>query len=318
LIKKQIWRRFWNEQIDRMDDSAVLPVLPGRTAFTTDSYTVSPLEFPGGNIGDLAICGTVNDLAMSGAAPHFLSLSLILEEGLPIQTLESVLDAAYHRAQEAGVMVVCGDTKVVDRGKADGLYINTAGIGILDEGVDTGSGRARPGDVLIVSGPLGLHGLAVMLTRGDFEFETPLLSDVAPLNHVVRELVTAEDVQVRCLRDLTRGGLAMALGDVTARSGVSIEIRQTALPKTEAADAACELLGLDPLYIACEGTFLAVVPPEHADRAVKIMHARPESEHAAVVGTVREKGTAAIELATAIGSRRVVSLPSGEQMPRIC
>lgn len=317
FIKDHIWRRFWNEQLDRMDDSAVLPELPGRLAFTTDSYTVSPVFFPGGNIGDLAVCGTVNDLAMSGAAPHFLSLSLILEEGLPESRLADVLDAVYRRAREAGVMIVCGDTKVVEHGKADGLYINTAGIGILDEGVEIGADRARPGDAVLLSGVPGLHGLAVMLTRGEFHFETPIVSDVAPLNHVVRAMLT-EGIEVRCLRDVTRGGLAMALGDIAGHSQVSIELDERLIPATEAQRGACELLGLDPLYIACEGTFVAVVAREDAERALAVIRGFDAGANAALVGSVQDAGRYPLELTTAIGTSRIVSMPSGEQMPRIC
>ena len=317
LIRDVIVSRFSNPALDALDDSAVLPAPSGRLAFTSDSYTVSPIFFPGGDIGDLAVCGTVNDLAMSGARPLYISLALILEEGLPLADLEKVLDSVRARALEAGVQVVCGDTKVVERGQADGIYVNTAGIGLLPDGVDISAHNARPGDKLIVSGTLGLHGLAVMLSRGDFNLETPLLSDVASLNGIVGAILSA-GVTVRVLRDLTRGGLAVALHDVAARSEVTLEVREECIPSLDPQRAACEILGLDPLHIACEGRFLAVVAPEDAGRVVEIMRGFPPAEEAAVVGDVRPQGRYPLELITPIGSRRVVTLPSGEQMPRIC
>jgi hydrogenase expression/formation protein HypE len=317
LIRSLIVERFDNPVLNRLDDSAVLPPQSGRLAFTSDSYVVSPTFFPGGNIGDLAVCGTVNDLAMSGAEPRFISLSLILEEGLPLDDLERILDSVRDRADEAGVQIVCGDTKVVPHGQADGVYINTAGIGVLPDGVDVSSANARPGDRLIVSGVLGLHGLAVMLSRGDFRLESPIQSDVAPLAAMVAALL-AEGVELRALRDLTRGGLAAALSDVAEHSGVSLEVEESCIPSREVQRCACEILGLDPLHIACEGRLLAVVPEADAARAATVLRSFGAGAEAAIVGRANERGKHAMEFVTAIGSRRVITLPSGEQMPRIC
>ncbi len=317
LIRELIVARFGNPVLNRMDDSAVLAAQPGRLAFTTDSYVVSPTFFPGGNIGDLAVCGTVNDLAMSGARPQFISLSLILEEGLLIADLERILDSVRARADEADVQIVCGDTKVVPRRLADGIYINTAGIGVLADGVDVSSANARPGDALIVSGVLGLHGLAVMLSRGDFRLDSPILSDVASLAAMVAAL-SADGVKVRVLRDLTRGGLAAALSDVAGASGVTLEVEESCIPSSEVQRCACEILGLDPLHIACEGRLLAIVSESDAARAVSVLRGFDAGSESAIVGRVKERGKHAMEVVTSIGSRRVITLPSGEQMPRIC
>ncbi|MFW5798141.1 MAG: hydrogenase expression/formation protein HypE [Planctomycetota bacterium] len=317
LIRELVAPRFRNEHLDRMDDSAVLRLAPGRVALTTDSYVVSPLFFPGGNIGDLAVCGTVNDLAMAGARPQYITLSLIIEEGFARSELELVLDSIRVRCLQSGVRVVGGDTKVVPRGAADGLFINTSGVGVVPDGLELSSHNARPGDAVIVSGAVGLHGLAVMLCRGDLKLQTPVRSDVAPLNAVVQRLVD-EKIAARTLRDLTRGGLAMALYDIGRHSGVTVELEQDRLPQSDAAQSACELLGLDPLYVACEGRLVAVVAPDDAERAVELMRQVPAASEAAVVGHIIEKTDHAIELVTSVGSRRVVSPPRGEQMPRIC
>ena len=317
LVRSVIAPRFANPVLNRFDDSAVLPTDGGRIAFTTDSYVVAPLFFPGGTIGDLAVCGTVNDLAMSGATPKYVSLSLILEEGLRLADLERVLDSVRRRAEEAAVAIVCGDTKVVPKGAADGMFINTAGIGVVPKDVEISSANARPGDRLIVSGILGLHGLAVMLSRGDFGLTTPLESDVAPLHGIVAALLQ-EGIRVRCLRDLTRGGLAMALHDISEASAVALEVEEAAIPTSEAQASACELLGLDPLQVPCEGRFLAVVLEAHARRAVEIIRRFDAGRDAAIVGAVKPRGRYGIELLTRIGGRRVLMAPSGEQMPRIC
>lgn len=317
LIRELILPRFGNPQLDRLDDSAVFGAPGRRLAFTTDSYVVSPIFFPGGNIGDLAVCGTVNDLAMAGAIPRFLSLSLIVEEGLPISDLERILDSAAQRAKAANVTIACGDTKVVPKGEADALYINTAGIGVVPEGVDVCASNAGPGDRIIVSGAIGLHGLAVMLSRGDFNLSSPVESDVAPLGEIVAAIIDA-GVRPRVLRDLTRGGLAMALCDIAEGSGVTLEVREAHIPTTDAQSAACDILGLDPLNVACEGRFLAVVAPDDVDRAMDVMSGFDGAAGAALVGTVRPRGPYAVELVTPIGSRRVLTAPRGEQMPRIC
>ena len=317
LIRELILQRFSNPHLDRLDDSAVLSAPDGRMAFTSDSFVVSPLFFPGGNIGDLAVCGTVNDLAMSGARPRYLSLCLIIEEGLAVADLEKILDSVRDQAAKAGAAVVCGDTKVVPVGQADGVYINTAGIGVIPEGVDIASGNARPGDRIIVSGTLGRHGLAVMLSRGDFHLSSPITSDVTSLEAIVAALIHAK-VRVHVLRDLTRGGLAMALHEIAGRSGVTLEVHEERLPSDEAQAAACDLLGLDPLHIACEGRLVAMVHEDDAERAVAVMRSFQEASEAAVVGTVKPQGPYPLELVTAIGSRRILTPPRGEQMPRIC
>jgi len=317
LIHSQIQKRFSNDALNAMDDSAVLQLPQTRIAFTTDSYVVSPVFFPGGNIGDLAVCGTVNDLSMSGATPLYLSLSLILEEGFAMADLERVLDAIQIRAKEAGVSIVCGDTKVVPKGQGDGIYINTAGVGVLPEGIHISSANAKPGDRLIVSGTLGLHGLAVMLARNDFQMETPVKSDVAPLNKVVSALLD-NNIAIHTLRDITRGGLSMALHDIADGSDSTIEIEEKDIPFSLAQTSACDILGLDPLHIPCEGRMLAVIAAEDADRAINVMQDISVSGEAAIIGTICEKSRYSIELITSIGTRRILTPPRGEELPRIC
>jgi hydrogenase expression/formation protein HypE len=317
LVRELILPRFGNDALAPLDDAAVLAAPGGRLAFTTDAFVVSPPFFPGGNIGDLAVCGTVNDLAMAGAKPLWLSLGLILEEGLPVPELEAILDAAKRRADEAGVQVVCGDTKVVAKGQADRLYISTSGIGAIPEGAEVSSRYARPGDALIVSGALGLHGLAVMLHRGNLKIETPIASDVAPLNRAVESLL-AGGIPVRALRDITRGGLSMALHDIARNSSVTVELRENDLPKHPAQQAACDLLGLDPLHLPCEGRFLAIVDAARAEEAVAILRKLPVSSAAVLAGIVKPRGRYPVEVATSLGTRRVVTPPRGEQLPRIC
>ncbi|MFH0911416.1 MAG: hydrogenase expression/formation protein HypE [Planctomycetota bacterium] len=317
FIEHRIVSRFGNVHLDALDDSAVLAVDQGRLAFTTDSYVVNPLFFPGGNIGDLAVCGTVNDLAMAGARPMYISLALILEEGFSLQDLDRILDTVKTRAVQAGVEIVCGDTKVVGKGQADGLYLNTAGVGLVADGVDIASRNARPGDRVLLSGPVGLHGLAVLLGRGAFGLSSALESDVAPLHAVVQALLDA-GVVVRSLRDPTRGGLAAALDEIARRSGVAIEIHEADIPTRPEQVSACEILGLDPLHIASEGCFTAVVEASHAERALKIMRRFAEAQSAAEIGEVLPRGNYPLFLRTAIGSRRLVTVPRGEEMPRIC
>lgn len=317
LIRNTIRARFKNPRLDPLDDSALLDAPPGRLAFTTDSYVVSPPFFPGGNIGDLAICGTVNDLAMAGAVPRWLSMGLILEEGFELALLEKILDAARTRAEEAGVEVVTGDTKVVPRGQADSIYINTAGIGIVPDGIEVGSNRARPGDRIIVSGPPGLHGLAVMLHRSQIDLAGALRSDVAPLNHAVAALIE-KGIKPRVLRDLTRGGLTMALVDIAENSRCTCSVEEDALPVTDAQEAACDLLGLDLWHVASEGCFLAVVAPQDVDVTVDVLRKFEPCREAANAGEIREPGRHGVERVTAIGSRRVVIAPRGELLPRIC
>ncbi|MFW5996700.1 MAG: hydrogenase expression/formation protein HypE [Verrucomicrobiota bacterium] len=308
-----------NGLLNSLDDSVLLPGTGERLAFTSDSYVVDPLEFPGGDIGKLAVCGTVNDLAMQGSLPRYLSLSLIIEEGFPIARLKRILASLASAADEADVKIVTGDTKVVEYGKAGGLYINTAGIGTVNaESVDVSVTNAQTGDAVIVTGTVGDHGLAVMTAREELALETALKSDVAPLNGLVQGLLEICPA-VHCLRDPTRAGLAGALVDIADRSNVGIRISDPAVPITSQVKGACRLLGLDPLTAANEGKAVIVAEEAEADEILAFLHAHPLAEQAARIGTVGEGGRAGQVVAeTEIGGTRVISLPSGEQLPRIC
>jgi hydrogenase expression/formation protein HypE len=297
-------------------DGAVLSVNGLRLAFTTDSYVVRPLEFPGGNIGDLAVYGTVNDLAMCGARPLYLSAGFILEEGLEMEVLRRLVRSMRDAAARAGVTLVTGDTKVVDKGKGDGVFINTAGIGVVEAPAQIGPAAVRAGDAVIVSGDLGAHGVAVLSVREGLEFASPVVSDTAPLWEPVQALLAA-GVEVHCLRDLTRGGLASALNEIAA-AGVGIEIREAAVPVSDAVQGACEILGLDPLYVANEGRFVAFVPERDAGRALEVMRSVPVSAAAARIGAVTSGPRGLVTLVSRIGGHRVLDLLSGEQLPRIC
>lgn len=288
-----------------------------RLAFTTDSFVVNPLVFPGGDIGSLAVYGTVNDLAVMGARPRYLSAGFVLEEGLAMDTLGQIVTAMAAAARKAGVRVITGDTKVVERGHGDGLYINTSGVGIVPPGINPAPHRARPGDVLIVNGPLGDHGVAIMSQRAGLQFETKIVSDSAPLYDLVAA-VLAVCPDVHTLRDLTRGGLAAAANELARAAQVGMEIEETAVPIQPAVESACEMLGLDPLHVANEGKVLAVVPPEAADAVLAAMQAQPLGEKAAIIGRVTEEHPAVVVGRTAIGSQRVIDLPAGELLPRIC
>ena len=298
-------------------DSAVLPTDGARLAFTTDSYVVNPLFFPGGDIGKLAICGTVNDLAMAGARPAYLSAGFILEEGLAMETLRRVVASMAEAARAAGVRVVTGDTKVVDRGKGDGIFINTAGVGWVPPGVEISPARVAPGDAILLSGDLGRHGVAIMSVREGLQFEGVLESDCAPLADLVAAML-ATGADVHCLRDLTRGGLAAALNEIALDARVGIEIDESAIPVAQPVAAACELLGLDPLYVANEGRLVAFVPAAAADRVLEAMHHHPAAAGPARIGTVGAAHVGMVELRGRFGGGRIVDLLSGEQMPRIC
>jgi hydrogenase expression/formation protein HypE len=298
-------------------DSAVLETDGVRLAFTTDSFVVSPLFFPGGDIGKLAVYGTVNDLAMSGARPMWLSVGLILEEGLPMETLSRVVDSMREAAAEVGVQIVTGDTKVVDRGKGDGIFINTAGVGRVPVGVDIRPGRVRPGDAVIVSGDLGRHGIAIMSVREGLQFEGAPDSDCGSLAAMVAAMLDA-GTEVHCLRDLTRGGLAAALNEIAVGAGVGIELLEDSIPVSEPVAGACELLGLDPLYVANEGRLVAFVPAEAAESVLEIIRSHTSGTEAAVVGTVSKTHAGTVELRGPLGGGRILDLLSGEQMPRIC
>ncbi len=298
-------------------DSAVVRVESDRLAFTTDSFIVSPLFFPGGDIGKLAVCGTVNDLAMAGAKPAYLSAGFLLEEGLPLETLRCVVDSMAAAARAAGVRIVTGDTKVVDRGKCDGLFINTSGIGWVPPGIEVSPARVRPGDAILLSGDLGRHGMAVMSVREGLSFEGALESDCASLADLV-EAMLAAGADLHCLRDLTRGGLAAALNEIAADVGVGMEIEETAIPVAEPVAAACEMLGLDPLYVANEGRLVALVAPAATERVLQIMREHPGAVGPVRIGVVTADHPNIVALRGRFGGERIVDLLSGEQMPRIC
>lgn len=299
-------------------DAAVLSLPSDRIAFTTDSYVVNPLFFPGGDIGSLAVNGTVNDLAMAGARPLYLSLGLILEEGLPMATLWQVVQSIKTAADLAQVQIVTGDTKVVDRGKGDGLFINTAGIGILQHSLNIVPSSIQVGDVILLNGDLGRHGIAVMAAREGLAFETTITSDSAPLAQVVEALLKAE-VRIHCLRDLTRGGLSSTLNEITAATQLTLSLEESAIPVLEEVQGACELLGLDPLYIANEGRFVAFVPPEDSDRALAILQSDPSSAaSASIIGKVVPCSIPTVILNSKFGATRFLDMLSGEQLPRIC
>jgi hydrogenase expression/formation protein HypE len=288
-----------------------------RLAISTDSHIVSPLFFPGGDIGRLSVCGTVNDVSMSGAIPVGMSAGFILEEGLPIETLEQVVQSMAAAAREAGVAIVAGDTKVVEKGKADGLFITTTGFGWIPEGRQIGGEKAKPGDVVIISGTLGDHGIAVLTARGDLGFETQIASDVAPLNEMIQSILeAAPDVHV--LRDPTRGGLATTLNEIAAQSSVNITIDETAVPYLPAVQTACEMLGFDPLYVANEGKVIVIAPKNCASRIIETMKLHPYGKDAAIIGNVNKSPEKRVLLNTRIGSTRILDVLAGEMLPRIC
>lgn len=318
LIDQVFKPGFANATLDAGTDAAVVHIGGSRLAFTTDSFVVKPLFFPGGDIGDLAVSGTVNDLAMMGATPLYLSCGMILEEGLPMETLTRVVDSMRQAALKAGVTIVTGDTKVVERGCADGLYINTSGIGLIPDGVDIRPQRLLPDDVLIVSGDIGRHGMAIMSAREGLEFESPIVSDVACLHGLVQGLIVS-GIDVHCLRDLTRGGLATSAVELAETTGLLLELDEDSIPVTEDVRAACEILGFDPMYVANEGCMLVAVAAEQAERALDILKSLPGGTNAAFAGHVKNPvGHGRVELLSRLGTRRVVDRLSGEQLPRIC
>ena len=310
---------FKNPVLDRMDDQAIVEIGAARLAFTTDSFVVHPLFFPGGDIGSLAVHGTINDLAMGGARPLYLSAGFILEEGFPTEDLRRIARSMAQAARAAGVAIVTGDTKVVERGKGDGVFINTTGIGIVADGVRLSASNARPGDRVILSGPLGDHGIAILAQREGLEFETEIRSDSAALHGLVaRILAAAQAGPVRVMRDPTRGGLSSSLNEIAAQSRVSIRLDETRIPVRDEVRGACELLGLDPLYVANEGKLIAIVAPEAADEVLQAMRQDPLGAEGAIIGTVGEESPGLVTMTTAFGSTRIVDLLAGEQLPRIC
>ncbi len=300
-----------------LHDSAVVQAGQARLAFTTDGFVVHPRRFPGGDLGELAVYGTVNDLAMAGATPLALSTAFILEEGLSFEELAGLVASMKAAADRCGVRLATGDTKVVDRGKADGVFITTSGVGLIPAGVEIHPGRVRPGDAILVSGDLGRHGIAVMSVREGLAFETPILSDCGPVHHLAAAL-TGAGLDIHCLRDPTRGGLASVLNEIATAAKVAIEADEAAIPVGEPVAAACEILGLDPLYVACEGRLVAFLPASEADRALALLRAIPEGSGAAIIGRVTEGPAGRVHVRTSLGTARLLDLLSGEQLPRIC
>ena len=320
LIEGVFGPAFSNPLLDHMDDAATFTVggAEQRLAFTTDSYVVSPLFFPGGDIGKLAVHGTINDLAMAGAQPLYLSVGFILEEGLPIADLRRVVDSMATAARDSGVAIVTGDTKVVQRGKADGLFINTAGVGVVRRNAAIGQDRLRPGDIILLSGTVGEHGTTIMLAREGLEIESDLRSDSAPLHTLVAALLDAAGERAHCLKDPTRGGVATSLNEMAIASEVAIVIDENAIPVRPEVRGACEILGLDPLTIANEGKLLAVVAPDAADAALAALRAHPLGRDAAKIGTVQSEPAAMVFMNTDIGGKRVLDMLAGDPLPRIC
>lgn len=317
LIEKLFVPRFQNPVLNDLNDSAVFEVNGAKLAFTTDSYVVDPIFFPGGDIGSLSVCGTVNDLAMRGAWPRYLSVGFIIEEGFPVKDLEQILLSMERASGEAGISVVTGDTKVVPKGNADKIFINTAGIGLIPKGIDIAGQNARPGDLVLISGTIGDHGLTILSKREGLSFESSLKSDAAPLNHLVREMLEAS-ARIHVLRDPTRGGLATTLNEIARQSQVGIEVREEAVPIRGSVLAAAEILGLDPFYIANEGKLIAILPAAQAGTVLTAMKKNPYGQEAAVIGEVKEEHPGRVVMKTLIGGKRLMDMLAGEQLPRIC
>jgi hydrogenase expression/formation protein HypE len=322
LVEHLFLPAFRNPALENLGDAAVLELPQGtgpvRLAMSSDSFVVQPLFFPGGSIGALAVNGTVNDLAVSGADPRFLSASFILEEGFPLAQLAAIVDAMAHAARKAGVQIVTGDTKVVERGHGDGCYINTTGIGVLREGVVVGPHRAQPGDAILISGTIGDHGMAIMSVREGLEFESPIVSDCAALNGMIAEVLDAAGAAVHAMRDPTRGGLASTLNEIAQSSGVGMAIDESKMPIRFEVQSACELLGLDPVYVANEGKAVFFVAPEAAEKVLAVLRAHPLGRDAARIGHVTDQHVGMLVARTQLGANRVIPTQIGEQLPRIC
>jgi hydrogenase expression/formation protein HypE len=317
LVEAIFLDAFRNPLLEPLEDAARISINGARVALTTDSYVVSPLFFPGGDIGDLAVNGTVNDLAVSGAVPLYLSAGFILEEGFAVADLSRIARSMRTAADRAGVQIVTGDTKVVERGKADGCYISTAGVGVIEHEVPLGVAHARPGDAILVSGPIGDHGITIMLARGELDIEADIISDTAPLNALTRDLL-ARVPGIRAMRDATRGGVATILNEVAAAAGVGVLVNEDAIPVSPVVRGASELLGIDPMYVACEGRMVAVVDGGEADRALAALRAHPLGADAAIIGQITADPPGIVLLKTAFGGTRIVDLLVGDPLPRIC
>ncbi|NPV10458.1 MAG: hydrogenase expression/formation protein HypE [Ignavibacteria bacterium] len=317
LISKMFLNQFGNEYLNELHDGAIFEISGNKFAFTTDSYVVNPIFFPGGNIGELAINGTVNDLAVCGAKPLFISAGFIIEEGLEIEELWQIVLSMKKAADEAGVMIVTGDTKVVEKGKGDKIFINTSGIGLVYEGLEISPKKVKSGDVIIINGRIAEHGIAIMSEREGLEFETKIKSDTAPLNGLVEDILKVSN-KISVMRDPTRGGLASALNEIASSANVKIEIYEKEIPVSEEVMGACEILGLDPLYIANEGKILVFVDESDAEKVLDAMKKNPHGKESRIIGKVIEEGLSLVTMKTLIGSTRIVDMISGEQLPRIC
>lgn len=317
LIDRIILKAFSNPILDSRHDGAVIDAGDGRLAFSTDSHVITPLFFPGGDIGALSIYGTVNDLAMCGAKARWLSASYIIEEGFSMETLWRVVLSMAEAALKTGVSIVTGDTKVVDRGKGDGIYINTAGIGIIPRGIEIAPSRIREGDAVVLSGDIGRHGIAIMAVREGMRLEGAIRSDLAPLDSMAGDLLR-EGLNIHCMRDLTRGGLASGLNEIASMTDCSIRIEENAIPVHDEVLGACEILGFDPLYVANEGRFVVILPRENGDRAVEILRSHDSGRQAEIIGFVEKPSYADVLMTSSIGSERIINMMSGEQLPRIC
>ena len=317
LIKELFLHHFDNDMLVQMHDAAMFTPPGGRLALTTDSYVITPVVFPGGNIGKLAVCGTVNDLAAAGANPLFLSVGFILEEGLPVNLLTEIVASMAETARETGVKIVTGDTKVVPRGSADKIFINTSGIGAIPPGVNISGGNAQPGDAVIITGTMGDHGTAIMGARDNLSFTSGIKSDCAPLNHLVAELLAVVP-NTRVLRDPTRGGVGATLNEIAQQSNVGIALEESMLPVKEKVKSACEILGLDPLYLANEGKMIAVVPENTVGTAMGVIKNHPLGQDAAVIGRVTNTPAGKVYINTTIGGKRLVDMPTADPLPRIC
>ncbi len=317
LIQKMFMPAFQNSALQAGDDAALVLPEHGRLSISTDAHVVFPLFFPGGDIGRLAICGTVNDVAMLGAQPLYITAGFILEEGLPMDTLKRVIESMRAAAEEAGVQIVAGDTKVVQRGKADGLYVTTAGVGVVREGVNISGANAKVGDAVILSGSIGDHGIAVLGARGELGFESAIQSDVAPLNHLIDAMLEVSN-NIHVLRDPTRGGLATTLNEIAAQSKIGIMLNEQAISVHPEVNAACEMLGFDPLYVANEGKLIAIVAKEDAEKVLAVMKRTHYGEDAVIIGEVQGSLKGRVLLKTAYGTTRVIDMLAGEMLPRIC
>jgi hydrogenase expression/formation protein HypE len=317
LIEQLFARLLANGYLAQGDDGALLPGVAGRMVISTDSHVVSPLFFPGGDIGSLAVHGTVNDVAVMGARPLYLAAAFILEEGFPLADLERIVESMARAATAAGVLVVTGDTKVVEKGKGDGVFITTTGFGVARDGVELSGNRARPGDRILLSGSIGEHGMAILSQREGLSFDAPIVSDSAPLNGLV-EVMLNSGAELRALRDPTRGGLASTLNELASQSAVGMMLDEASIPVAPAVAAACEFLGLDPCYVANEGKLVAICGAQDAGRLLEVMRLHPLGQKAAIIGTVIEDGHAFVQMTTPTGGRRILDWLSGEQLPRIC